>query len=233
MKYALVTGSTKGIGLATAEKFVQNGCYVFINGRGKNPELPLPSEFHCYVRADLSTIDGVTKLSDVVLAKTQKLDYLVLSAGATCRKSPAEIEYSDWQMVMDTNVNMPFFLIQRLWDSIADGGSIVFISSAMSLKPHAESVPYGVSKAAVNVLAQSLVKEFAPCGIRVNVICPGFIDTDWQHEKPPWLREKIKSKIALGRFGSPGEIADLCYALTQNSYINGAIVPADGGYDYE
>jgi len=233
MKYALVTGSSCGIGLAIAEKFLQNGCYVFINGRGDNPQLPLPSERHHYVSADLSTLDGVSKLAEAVLAKTQKLDYLVLNAGVTCRKTLTEIEYSDWQTVMNTNVNMPFFLIQRLWGNITDGGAVTFISSAMSLKPHAVSIPYGVSKAAVNMLAQNLVKEFSPCGIRVNVICPGFIDTEWQKEKPQWLREKIESKIALKRFGTPEETADLCYALTRNSYINGAVVPMDGGYDYE
>jgi NAD(P)-dependent dehydrogenase (short-subunit alcohol dehydrogenase family) len=132
---------------------------------------------------------------------------------------------------MDINVNIPFFLIQRLADSISDSGSILFISSAMSLKPHATSVPYGVSKAAVNMLAQTLGKDFAGRGIRVNAICPGFIDTDWQESKSDEQRARITNKIALGRFGKPSEIADVCYSLIENSYINGAVVPVDGGYD--
>ena len=226
MKYALVTGSSRGIGCAIAEKLFKNGYSVFTNGR-------IVSDAPQYIRADLSTIDGVNAIADAVLAQAPMLDCVVLNVGATCRKSLKEIGHSDWQSVFNTNVSMPFFLVQRLFDRISDGGSIVFISSATSVKPHATSVPYGVSKAAVNMLAQCLVKEFAPRGIRVNVICPGFIDTDWQKEKPQWLRENIESKIALKRFGTPEEVADACMCLIENSYINGAIIQVDGGYDFE
>ena len=226
MKYALVTGSSRGIGHAIAERLSESGRVVFRNGRsaGGGPN---------FIQADLSTLGGVNLLADAVLERVPALDCVVLNAGATCRKSFGEIEYPDWQSVMDTNVNMPFFLIQRLADRISDGGSVMFISSAMSLKPHATSVPYGVTKAAVNMLAQCLVKELAPRGVRVNVICPGFIDTEWQKEKPEWLRTKIESKIALKRFGLPEEIADMCLRMAENAYINGAVVPVDGGYDFE
>ena len=226
MKYALVTGSSRGIGAAIAEKLSENGFSVFRNGRGI-------SEVAQSIQADLSTIDGVNALADAVLAKAPMLECVVLNAGATCRKSLKETGLMDWQSVIDTNVTMPFFLVQRLFERISDGGSIVFVSSATSVKPHATSVPYGVSKAAVNMLAQCLVKEFAPRGIRVNVICQGFIDTDWQKEKPQWLLEKIESKIALKRFGMPEEVADACMCLIENSYINGAVMQVDGGYDFE
>ena len=226
MKYALVTGSTRGIGHAIANRLEENGYSVFRNGRSADdgPQ---------FIQADLSTLDGVNILADAVLGKVPMLDCVVLNAGATCRKGFLEIGYSDWQSVMDTNVNMQFFLIQRLFTRITDGGSVVLISSAMSLKPHATSVPYGVSKAAVNMLAQCMVKEFAPRRIRINVVCPGFIDTEWQKEKPGWLREKIESKTALKRFGTPEEIADACLGLIENSYINGNILQVDGGYDFE
>lgn len=134
-------------------------------------------------------------------------------------------------MVMNANLNMPFFLIQQLAEHMAEYGNIIFISSVLSLQPHATSIPYGVSKAAVNMLAQCLVKEFIERKIRVNVICPGFIDTEWQKEKPSWLREKIIEKVAMKRFGTPEEIADICVSLCRNTYINGAIVTVDGGYD--
>ena len=226
MKYALVTGSSRGIGHAIAERLSESGRVVFRNGRsaGGGPN---------FIQADLSTLNGVNLLADAVLERVPALDCVVLNAGATCRKSFGEIEYPDWQTVMDTNVNMPFFLVQRLSDRISDGGSVVFISSAMSLRPHATSVPYGVTKAAVNMLAQCLVKELAPRGIRVNVICPGFIDTEWQKEKPEWLRAKIEGKIALKRFGLPEEVAGMCLHMAENAYINGAVVPVDGGYDFE
>lgn len=225
MKYALVTGSTRGIGKAAGDKLAENGYTVFRNGRNK--------EGGCdhYICADLSTIDGVNTLADSILSQTDQIDVLVLNVGATCKKPMSDIAPDDWYTVMNANVNMPFFLIQRLSGHIAEKGCILFISSAMSLWPHAISIPYGVSKAASNMLAQCLVKEFSKEQIRVNVICPGFIDTEWQLNKPSWLREKIERKTALNRFGTPEEIADMCLSLITNTYINGAVVRVDGGYD--
>lgn len=225
MKYALVTGSTRGIGKAVGKKLSENGYTVFHNGRRKEVELA-----H-YIPADLSTLEGVKTLADNLLKQTDKLDVIVLNAGATCRKPVTEITPKDWYSVIDTNVTMPFFLIQRLAGHMAENGCILFISSAMSIWPHAVSLPYGVSKAAVNMLAQGLVKDFAEKKIRVNVICPGFIDTEWQQKKPVWLREKIERKTALNRFGTPEEISDMCLSLITNTYINGAVVNVDGGYN--
>lgn len=234
MKYALVTGSTKGIGYAIAEKLIGRGFYVFFNyAHDDTVKIPFPEECRLLIKADLSTLNGVETLSDAILKKTNQLDCVVFNAGTTCREPFVDITYDNWQRVMDTNVNVPFFLLQKLSDSIAENGSLVFISSTLSLKPHAISIPYGVSKAAVNMLAMTLVKEFAPRGIRVNVLCPGFIETEWQKEKPEWLREKIASKVAVRRFGEPGEVADACMNLIDNSYINGTILTVDGGYDTE
>ena len=230
MKNVLVTGSTKGIGLAIARKFCKSGYHAFTNGRGNTSMLS--SSNMTYIQADVSTLDGVSILTSSVVKEVNLLDVLILNAGATCRKSLVDIEYKDWQHVMDTNVNMPFFIVQQLKDYISEYGSIIFISSSLSLWPHAISLPYGVSKAAINMMAKSLVKEFAEKKIRVNVICPGFIDTEWQKEKSPSLRAKIEDKIALGRFGTPEEVADMCLSVVQNKYVNGSILSIDGGYDF-
>lgn len=229
MKYALVTGSTRGIGKAVGDALNENGYIVFRNGR--NPNDTYNRRYEHYIPADVSTPEGVNAVADYILSQADQVDTVVLNAGKTCRKSMAEITFNDWQSVMNTNVNMPFFLIQRLAEHIAPDGSILFISSAMSLWPHTVSLPYGVSKAAANMLAQCLVKEFSAKRIRVNVICPGFIDTEWQKEKPDWIREKVERKTALNRFGTPEEIADMCVGIIKNTYINGAVVNVDGGYD--
>ena len=221
-KYALVTGSTRGIGKAISDTLMINDYHVLRNGRTGGDIL-----------ADLSSLDGVNKLAEHVLSREIKLDSLVLNAAATYRKPFNEIDYAHWQLVMDTNVNMPFFLIQRLSDCIKDGGSILFIGAMLGQKPHATSIPYGVSKAALNMLAQSLVKVFSPRGIRVNVVSPGFVDTESQQSKPEKLRVKIENKIALRRFASEQEVADICLGVINNTYINGAVVNLDGGYDME
>ena len=230
MKYAVVTGSTSGIGYAVAKALISEGYFVFLNGR-KAFSPDLPGESYMFVKADVSVPQGVDTLAEAVLSRTDCIESLVLNAGATCRKSMADISYDDWQKVMDTNVNMPFLLVQRLMPNICRGGNILFIGSAMGVKPHSSSLPYGVSKAAVISLAQNLVKEMPE--IRINCICPGFVDTDWQLQKPDWLKKKISSKIALKRFASPDEIADMCIKIISNTYMNGAVVNVDGGYDME
>lgn len=232
MKYALVTGSTGGIGLTIAKELIKSGYYVFINGRNQR-NLFLEDGAHCFIEADVSCEYGVNKLFDEVISRITYIDCLVLNVGATCKKTFSQIELNEWQQVMDTNVNMPFLLTKKFATHISDNGRILFVSSAMSLKPHSISLVYGVSKAAVNALAQGLVKELAPRGICINSICPGFVDTEWQKEKPQWLRDKIADKIALKRFATPEEIADMCVKIIDNSYMNGAIVSVDGGYDME
>lgn len=225
MKYALVTGSTRGIGKAIADQLEIQGYIVIRNGRNENAETDY------YIQADLSTEEGVLQLINEVAQYHRKLDCIVFSVGETCRKAYRDTSLCDMQKVMDTNVNIPFILAAKLYDYMEIGGSILFISSAMSLHPHATSIPYGVSKAAVNMLAQCLVKEYAPLQVRVNVVCPGFIDTQWQLEKPDWIRTKIEDKIALNRFGSTKEIAELSVEVCKNTYINGAVVSVDGGYN--
>lgn len=232
MKYAVITGSTAGIGLAIAKELINKGYFVFINGR-KLYESELPQNSSMFVRADVSSKEGIMHLVQEVLKVTSQIDCLILNAGGTCRKPIKDMTLEEWQYVMDINLNMPFLLVKELLPTISRNGNILFISSAMALRPHALSLPYGVSKAAVNALVQGLVKEVAEYGIRVNSICPGFVDTEWQKNKPTCLREKITSKIALKRFAEVSEIADMCVKVIENTYINGSIISIDGGYDME
>lgn len=225
MKYALVTGSTRGIGAAIATELENQGYTVIRNGRMEHPEIKN------YIKADVSTKEGVEKLVTEIMKLTEKVECLVLNAGATCRKKFEDITYEEWQEVMDVNLNMPFLIAQKLYRQMAEDGSIVFISSALSLHPHATSIPYGVSKAGINMLAKCLAREYADKRVRVNAVCPGFVDTEWQKEKPEWLREKIASKTVLNRFATPQEIAQMCVAVCENTFMNGAVVSVDGGYN--
>jgi 3-oxoacyl-[acyl-carrier protein] reductase len=226
MKYALVTGSARGIGYATAKKLTDNGYFVFTNGvNGNGTDLPNTK----HVKADLSSVEGAETL--LKAADGQALDCVVFNAGTTYNAPFGEIDIKEWQRVMNMHVNIPLYLSQKL--NIAENGSIVFIASAMAFHPHSVSLAYGVSKAAGLALGKNLVKEFACRKIRINVVCPGFIDTDWQKQKPDWLRTKIENKTALKRFGTPEEVADLVLSAVDNGFINGSVLTIDGGYDYE
>ena len=236
MKYALVTGSTKGIGLAIARKLVDNGFFVYMNYANDDEaakKVDIKQEKCSIIKADLTNPAGAEILSGEVLYENKVLDCLVLSAGTTCRNPFGKVEYDDWNAVMNSNVNIPFLICQKLFPSINSNGSVVFIGSDMGIYPHAVSGAYSVAKAATHMLARSLVKEFAGRNIRVNAIAPGFIETEWQKEKPEWIRKKIESKIALKRFGTPDEVADACMFLLENSYVNGTVLQIDGGYNYE
>lgn len=225
MRTAFVTGSTSGIGKAIADKLSNEECVVIRNGRSKQ-------SMDNYIQADLSSFSEINNTICEVKKLCDGIDYLVLNVGATCRKNWDEITEEDWKYVMDVNVNVPFFLIQRFYPFMKKNGSILLISSDMAIIPHATSVPYGVSKAAVNMLAKTLVKEMEDKSVRINAICPGFVDTSWQAEKPIDIRRNIEKKVALHRFAKPEEVADMCFSILSNTYMNGSVVSIDGGYDY-
>jgi 3-oxoacyl-[acyl-carrier protein] reductase len=103
----------------------------------------------------------------------------------------------------------------------------------MSVFPHSVSLSYGITKSAVHALVKNLVKFLAPRGIRVNCVAPGFVDTEWQKEKPAEVRESITKKISLKRFAKPEEVASVYLFIINNQYLNGEIIAIDGGYCYE
>lgn len=123
--------------------------------------------------------------------------------------------------------------MQNLSDYIVRGGKVIFIGAVMGIYPHAVSIPYAVSKAGLHMLSKQLVKHLSPHGITVNTVVPGFVDTLWQKDKPLEQRKRIENKIALKRFAVPEEVAQLCWDISQNDYVNGSLLKIDGGYCYE
>lgn len=185
------------------------------------------------IKADLSKIEEVKIMCNIIRCKYRKINYLILNAGATNRNSFSDMTIDEWNYVINVNLTMPFFIVQSLVDCIINGGSILFIGAVMGIYPHAISIPYAVSKAGVHMLSRQLVKHLAPYKITVNTIAPGFVDTPWQKSKPLEQRIRIENKIALKRFALPEEIAQLCWDISQNAYINGSLLEIDGGYCYE
>lgn len=237
----LVTGGTKGIGKAIVLKYLHQGCYAIITYSSDDETAELfqreldvnYKDKYEIIKADLSKIEEVKIMCNIIRCKYRKIDYLILNAGATNRNSFSDMTIDEWNYVINVNLTMPFFIVQSLVDCIIKGGSILFIGAVMGIYPHAISIPYAVSKAGVHMLSRQLVKHLAPYKITVNTIAPGFVDTPWQKSKPLEQRIRIENKIALKRFALPEEIAQLCWDISQNAYINGSLLEIDGGYCYE
>lgn len=241
MNIVLVTGGTKGIGKAIVLKYLHQGCYAIITYSSDDETAELfqreldvnYKDKYEIIKADLSKIEEVKIMCNIIRCKYRKIDYLILNAGVTNRNSFSDMTIDEWNYVINVNLTMPFFIVQSLVDCIIKCGSILFIGAVMGIYPHAISIPYAVSKAGVHMLSRQLVKHLAPYKITVNTIAPGFVDTPWQKSKPLEQRIRIENKIALKRFALPEEIAQLCWDISQNAYINGSLLEIDGGYCYE
>lgn len=243
MKYALVTGSTKGIGLSIGEGLLKAGYHVFFNHHSSITEESF-NEFnekiknknldnYTLIKADVSDVSCVDKIYNAVLDVTSHIDLIVFNAGTTDRSPFQEISYDNWVKVQNISVNIPVFILQKFYSVIKDKSNIVFTGSLLGDIPHATSLSYGVSKSAIHALVKNLVKFLAEKEIRVNGVAPGFIDTEWQKTKAPEIRKRIENKIALNKFGSPDNVRDLVLHIIANDYINGAIMRIDGGYSFQ
>lgn len=240
-KFALITGGTKGIGYSVAECLGKMGYNLLLTysvdtiiaQKSANDLRKLSGVNVAILQADSTDKKSIDIISHHLENRDANLDTVVLNAGITCRDKFEEMQLADWERVFFANVHFPTFLLQRIVNRINKGGSVVFTGSLMGILPHAMSLPYGVTKASVHALVKNLVKFLAPYEIRVNAVAPGFVNTEWQKNKPEEIRKSIENKIALGRFCNPDELAQVYKLLIENSYLNGEIIVADGGYSYK
>lgn len=239
MKNAIVTGATKGIGLAVARMLLGEGYHVVVtyahdeaSAERCREELARISPAFEVVRADQSD-----KLSMRAFAETMRqkghIDCIVCNAGTTLRRELKDITDDDWEHTMQVNLNSSLYLIRDLYDVIPRDSRIVFIGSLMGIHPHGTSLAYGVSKAAVHALALNLVKSFEATNTTVNAIAPGFVETEWQASKPVEIRQNIYSKSAIKRFATPDEVADAVRFCVLNGFVNGSVLEVSGGYSFK
>ncbi len=239
MKNAIVTGGTKGIGLAIAEMLLHEHYFVTItygsdvtSADNCRKHLSAFSSDFEVVQVDQSDKQAVHAFAANMTSKGH-IDCIVLNAGTTFRGSLQDTSDDTWEHVMQVNVNSPTYLLRDLKPTIPNNSRIIFIGSLMGILPHSVSLAYGVSKAAVIALAKNLVKEFEGTGTTINVIAPGFVDTSWQKNKPAAIRESICNKTAIHRFAQPAEIADAVRFCIGNAFVNGAVLEVTGGYNYK
>lgn len=240
MVNALITGGTRGIGYAVAERLAHEnyGLILTYVSNEESAEAAKTSlleagapEVHL-IRADATQASAIEELGASVRKLGVTIDALVFNAGITRRESFEGMSLESWQDVFFANVHFPTFFLQRNIDLLAPEASVTFTGSLMGVHPHGTALSYGVTKATVHALVKNLVKFLAPKGFRVNAVAPGFVDTEWQKDKPAEIRASIESKIALGRFCDPTELGDVYWLLINNGYMNGEVITVDGGYSY-
>lgn len=239
MKNAIVTGATRGIGLATAEMLLKEGYHVTVT-YAYDEESVEPARKRLSAVNDhfeIMWVDQTSKSEMREFAQLMKsrgtVDCLVCNAGMTLRSPLSEIKDEDWERVMLMNVNSNVYLIRDLLDAIPPGSRIVFTGSLMGILPHSVSLSYGVTKAAVLALAKNLVKTFEGTNTTVNAIAPGFVETEWQKNKPLEIRNNIYNKTAIKRFADPKEIADAVRFCINNAFVNGSVIEVSGGYCFK
>ncbi len=242
-KIALVTGGSRGIGLMIARGFVEAGAKVYISSRKKEVCDRVAEELSAIgqcisIPCDLSTTAGREQLVRALSAREEALDVLVNNAGAAWGAPLAEYPEDGWDKVIDTNVKSIFFLTRDLTALLeksarpGDPSRVINIGSIDGLKvPRVENYAYAPSKAAVHHLTRVLAIKLGPRGITVNAIAPG----PFESQMTKWLLEtfqkQIESECPLGRIGSPADMAGVAIYLASRAgaYVNGVVIPVDGG----
>jgi NAD(P)-dependent dehydrogenase (short-subunit alcohol dehydrogenase family) len=246
-KTALVTGASRGIGRAIAVALAEAGAHVLVHyGRSVQEAESLVAAIQTKggranaISADLGASNGAVLLAEQVRSIVgDRLDVLVSNAGIGKSAPIADYTVEDFDNLFATNVRGPFFLVQQLLPILGEGSSIVVISSLGARmvvgKPGLENptiLAYASTKGALETLVKNWAAILGPCGIRVNAIAPGVIDTDMSSfTKTEAGREVALGMQALKRLGKPEDVADVVAFLAsdQARWITGASIPVDGG----
>ena len=233
-KNVLVTGCSRGIGLAIAKKLIDEGYFVVGTSRSKIDLANLLGSDNCLHQAvDVSNEDDISSMIESLTKQDIHIHCLVNNAGITKDQLFMRMNSDDWNSVINTNLNGVFYLTKSLIKSMVKSkyGRIVNISSVAGLMGNAGQVNYASSKAALSGFTKSLAKELASRNITVNNVCPGFIESDMTKELSDAQIENALQQIPLQRFGTAEEVAALVGYLLSDAanYITGQELSIDGG----
>lgn len=235
-KTVFVTGSTRGIGLAIAHKFAQLGANVVLNGRRAVPESQLETFSH-YNGEVLAVSGDVSDEADSkrMVAEATKIlgniDVLVNNAGITNDKLMLKMTQEDFEKVLKVNLTGAFNMTQAVLKpmSKARSGAIINISSVVGLVGNVGQANYAASKAGLIGFSKSVAREVAGRGVRVNVVAPGFIESDMTDAIPDKLKDAMLAQIPMKRIGKPEEVAEVVAFLAKQEYLTGQVLAIDGG----
>lgn len=228
----LVTGGSRGIGRAVVNRVAAAGDSVAALSRSPSPELTEFSEFAdrvLQVKADVTDAESLAAGLETVSETLGPVDVVVNSAGVHRGGRVETLRRQTWDEVLNTNLTGAFEVCKAAVPLLADGSAIVNVGAVVGLRGFPGDVAYGSAKAGLSGLTQVLAMELAPRGIRVNLVVPGFVDTDMTAGLSERARNRVVRTIPAGRTGTADEIAEVVVAVAGSTYMTGATVPVDGG----
>lgn len=238
-KIALVTGASRGIGRAIAERLGDRGASVIVNYAGSRDKalevvqaILAAGGKAVAVQADVSRVEEVRRLFDETFAHFGRLDILVNNAGLSIMKPIEEITEDEFDRLFAINAKGVFFALQEAAKRMADGGRIVSITTGGTATGAPGATAYAGSKAAIEGFSMSLAKELGGRGITVNTVMPGATDTEmFASAAPPEMKQMAAQMSPLGRMGQPGDVADVVVFICSEEarWLTGQSIHATGG----
>ena len=239
-KIAVITGGNSGIGLATAQRFVSEGAYVFLNGRRQSEVDAAVKQIGnnvTGVQGDVSNLADLDRLYETVKEQKGRIDVLFANAGLGEFAPLGAITEAHFDKTFSVNVKGLLFTVQKALPLFQDGGSIILSASTAASKGFEGLSVYSATKAAIRSFARTWTVDLKQRKIRVNAISPGPIDTPGlsgliqNQQKSEQLKKNLVSTVPMGRMGSPDEVAKVASFLASDdsSYVTGIELFVDGG----